>query len=149
MRNSDDLDYYLFPKLMGLAERAWAAEPAWTKGAGLGARRVGLRYDWGRFRNTVGQVELPLLSYLESPVEYRIPLPAARVRNGILEVNTLYPGLTMRYSVDGTDPSIDGNEVGTRVRLDTTSEIRVRAFDRTGRGGRVFTLEPTSPSYQK
>lgn len=149
VRESEMLDYYLFPKLIGLAERAWAEAPAWVEGKDIGARKVGLKYDWGRFRNTVGSVELPLLSYMEDPVRYRIPLPAARVRNGILEVNTTYPGLDLRYTTDGSEPTLEDNSVTMRVRLESRTQIKVRAFDRTGRGGRVFTLEPTSPSYQK
>jgi hexosaminidase len=136
VRNSNNLDYYLFPKLLGLAERAWGQASDWTVPESKNERLEAMDSEWGRFANTVGMVELPRLDYLGNGVAYRIPMPGAVYLGGQLQANIRYPGLEIRYTTDGTEPTASSSLYKGPVRL-TSEEIRLRAFNNVGRGGRT------------
>ena len=58
----------------------------------------------GRVRQPLGQVMLPRLAPYR-PVElrgcgvnYRIPLPGAKIEGGMLSANVRFPGMTIEYS---------------------------------------------------
>src|SRR6266850_4119752 len=55
------LDYMLVPKLFGLAERAWAADPDWVREHDAVKSDSLYRAAWSSFVNVVGQRELPRL----------------------------------------------------------------------------------------
>lgn len=135
VRNSDRLDYYLFPKLLGLAERAWSKAPGWTSPDSKSDRLNAIHADWAIFANTVGAVELPLLDYFDGGVAYRIPMPGAVYLSGQLEANVRYAGLEIRYTIDGTEPTVSSTLYDGSVRV-SADEIRLRAFNALGRGGR-------------
>jgi len=139
VRNSDNIDYYLFPKLIGLAERAWSQAPDWTAPDNKSARLDAMDVAWGRFATTVGRVELPRLDQFGSNVAYRIPLPGAVYLGGQLEANVRYPGLEIRYTVDGTEPTMSSTLYEGPVKL-TSEEIRLKVFDGGGRGGRSLVV---------
>jgi hexosaminidase len=138
------LEFMAFPKLLALAERAWSAEPAWAREPSAARRLDSKEADWNRFANELGQVQLPRLDYLAGGVGYRIPPPGARIRNGLLEANIDFPGLTIRYTTDGSEPSPASPEYREPVSVSGLDSVRVRAFDRLGRGSRVVALEEVS-----
>ena len=78
--NQEIREYQAFPKLLGIAERAWNRNTP-TPGAQMDAA-------WNTFVNTVGQVMFPLLSYYQPVgmrgvgVNYRIPLPGGELDGG-------------------------------------------------------------------
>ncbi|PTL82327.1 beta-hexosaminidase [Vitiosangium sp. GDMCC 1.1324] len=96
------LEYLAFPRMLGVAERAWNPElPPVSEMPTL----------WTRYTNSLGQYVLPRLGVYravdvrgELPerlgVNYRIPLPGARRVEGRLEANVLFPGLVLEYSTD-------------------------------------------------
>ena len=93
-------EYQAFPKLLGVAERAWnrnTPAPAQMPGA------------WDVFVNTLGQVTFPLLSYYRPVgldgvgVNYRIPLPGGKIEAGRLTANVRNPGMTIEFSIDGVN----------------------------------------------
>jgi hexosaminidase len=96
------LEYLAFPRMLGVAERAWNPElPPVSEMPAL----------WARYTNSLGQYVLPRLGVYravdmrgELPerlgVNYRIPLPGARRVDGRLEANVLFPGLILEYSTD-------------------------------------------------
>jgi len=139
LRNSDNLDYYLFPKLLGLAERAWSRAPDWTAPDNKTERLNTMDTSWGRFANTIGRVELPRLDNYGSGVMYRIPMPGAVYLGGQLQANVLYPGLEIRYTTDGTEPTSSSTLYEGPVKL-SADEIRLRVFDGVGRGGRTLVV---------
>ena len=49
------LEYYLFPKMLGLVERAWAPDPEWTGLPKKSKRLAGLDEAWNRFANAIAQ----------------------------------------------------------------------------------------------
>ncbi len=102
LKTPELLEYFAFPKLLGVAERAWNPEPA---------QRQDSPESWARFANSLGQDVLPRLGAYrpvdlrgELPratgVSYRIPMPGAVVLDGTLHASVRYPGLPIEYSTD-------------------------------------------------
>ncbi|MEM9836582.1 MAG: family 20 glycosylhydrolase [Bacteroidota bacterium] len=102
----DMLDYYLWPKILGLAERAWSAPASWEAIADPQERQAALAEDWSNFCNRVGQATLPLLDRYQNGVgvQYRLPPPGGKVINGQLVVKQLFPGVPAYYKIgDGAE----------------------------------------------
>lgn len=139
VRTDDQVEYMLFPRILPLAERAWH-KAEWENDYQAGREYVGgktqhvsqqnLANDWDRFATIVGVKELPRLD--RAGVAYRIPVPGAKIENGVLLANLSYPGLVIEYSLGESDhwqtysaqhpPKVNGsvkvrakNALGTRT----------------------------------
>jgi hexosaminidase len=133
------LDHMLVPKLLGLAERAWAPDPPWaTEMNAVEARRLH-QDDWSRFLNILGKRELPRLAQEHPSVRFRIPAPGLKVADGRVRANIQFPGMTLRYTLDGTEPS-EGSLV-LSGDLPALGTVKVAAFDAVGRKGPTVTAE--------
>ncbi|XP_062609600.1 beta-hexosaminidase-like, partial [Saccostrea cucullata] len=97
IRNTDQMEYMLFPRLLALAERAWHKAP-WESIKDPTRRKLKQQTDWEVFVNKMGHKELRRLE--EMGVKYRLDPPGARFSNSILEVNTVFPGTSTEYSLD-------------------------------------------------
>ena len=75
LRSPAMLEYMAFPRIIALAERAWAKSPAWAEIDDAAERRRQIDNDWNRFANRLGQIELPRLDFLAGGVQYRLPPP--------------------------------------------------------------------------
>jgi hexosaminidase len=129
------LEYMLLPKLLGFAERAWAAEPVWSSAKDSLAAEKAYQQDWNWFVNLLGKRELPRLAYLNGGYQYRIPPVGVIKENGLLKANIQLPGFTIRYTSDGSLPQAN-SPVYTKPLADT-GNVTFRAFDGKGRGGRT------------
>jgi hexosaminidase len=131
---SDQLEeYMLLPKLLGTAERAWAADPVW----GTGVDTIGsASYDsaWNLFVNNCGKRLLPRLSRLGGGYAYRIPAPGVLCRDGRIWANCSLPGFTIRYTADGSEPTMRSPRYSAPLLY--KRGMRLRVFDTRGRGGR-------------
>jgi hexosaminidase len=129
------LEYMLLPKLLGLAERAWAPEPAWARDPDDPGSADLYQDAWSRFANAVGKRELPRLAREHPGLPYRIPTPGLRrTPEGMVLANLALPGFVLRYTTDGTEPTAASAEV--RGPIATNGPVTVAAFDSTGRRGR-------------
>lgn len=121
-------EYQAFPKLLGVAERAWNRNTPTPEQ---------MPAAWNVFVNTLGQVTFPLLSYYQPVdlpgvgVNYRIPLPGGRIDGGVLTANVRNPGMTIQYSVDGASWSTYTGP----VNVGASALLRTRAVD--GRTSRI------------
>jgi hexosaminidase len=135
-QKSDQITEYLaFPKLLGLAERGWAQSPEWAETPDLTRGREMREDAWNLFANLVGQQELPRLDFWRGGVSYRLPPPGASVENGILHANVAFPGLTIRYSLDGSEPN--AQSPAFEKPFPVQGEVLLRTFDHQGRGSRI------------
>ena len=66
LRSPAMLEYMAFPRMIALAERAWARSPAWAEIEDAAERRRQIDYDWNQFANRLGQIELPRLDSLRA-----------------------------------------------------------------------------------
>ncbi len=133
------LEYLAFPKLLGLAERAWAQQPDWAKSAISDANNQLRESDWNQFVNTVGQIELPRLDYFDGGLGYRIPVPGAIIKNNILYANTRFPGLKIKFTTDGSEPNENSELYKESVKVNGV--VKMKSFSEKGRAGRTITLE--------
>lgn len=114
VRTDRQMEYMIFPRVFSVAERAWH-RAAWEQDYQAGKEYIGgethyvdveaQRHDWERFANILGQRELPKLD--KRGIQYRLPLPGARLVNGKLEANTALPGLKIQYSIDNGENWVD------------------------------------------
>ena len=139
IRTADDLEYLAFPKMLGLAERAWSADPEWatTKDTSLSASLY--NQAWSSFVNVVGKRELTKLNYYQGGANFRIPTVGAKQMNGLVHANIQLPGLTIRYTNDGTEPSMSSKQYVEPIGEKGT--IKLRAFDSKGRGSRTIEIK--------
>lgn len=141
IRTDSQVEYMLFPRLLALAERAWTPAP-WTPAYEPGANyawqdpRVGLptlEAGWKDFTGRLG-AQFPLLDRLG--VAYRIAPPGARIVDGMLQANGVFPGTDVEYKTSGGDwvkfvqpvavnapvklrsRSVDGKRASRTVRID-------------------------------
>lgn len=139
VRDPARIDYLVMPRLLAMAERAWAPDPAWATEADPARSAALYRAAWSGFVNVLGQRVLPRLDLDGSAVAYRIAPPGLLVEGGKVLVNHVLPGMQLRYTVDGSDPT-----AGSRAVTGPIAEkglIKVAAFDRTGRRGLVASVD--------
>ena len=132
LRDEESLFYMMFPKLLSLAERAWTPADSWEAAS---AKEILIQQKayWNSFSNTLGQSVLPKLDAYD--VTYRIPSPGAVLDDGRLFANTAFPGQTIRYTTDGTEPTIQSAEYNSPVK--TTGQVKLKTFAENGRSSRT------------
>lgn len=135
VKGQEMMEYYLLPKLFAFAERAWAAAPDWETELDPESRTRRIDADWNEFANRIGRRELPRLDRLFGGFNYRIPMPGAVVKDGVLSANIAFPGLTIRYATDGGEPTVDSPVYTEPIRI--TAPITSAAFSTAGRRGWV------------
>jgi len=132
------MEYLLLPKLLGLAERAWAKDPEWATAPTSTKSNSLYAAAWSKFCNILGKKELPKLSYINQGYQYRIPTAGVTVNNGTVQANMQFPGMTIRYTTDSTEPTINSAVYNTALTQKGTYKFKV--FNTTGRGGRTVTV---------
>ncbi|KAA8484950.1 hexosaminidase [Arcticibacter tournemirensis] len=132
------LEYMLLPKLLSLAERAWAADPAWATDPDPAVSEKLYRLAWSDFLTNLWDRELPRLDYYHRGFSYRIPAPGVILKNGRVLANAESPKLTIRYTIDGTEPN-----AGSPLYKDGVSSkgtILFKAFNAAGRSGNTVKI---------
>jgi len=142
IKTPERLEYMLLPRLLGFAERAWARDPVWATEPVAAKSDSLYQLSWNNFLNVLGKRELPRLSYYKGGYSYRVPKPGVILKNGKYVANIQFPGLTIRYTTDGSDPDAKSKIYIDAVTI-TGNGIKFRAFDSKGRGGNVS--EPVTP----
>jgi len=142
LHSTERMEYMAVPRLLSLAERAWAPQPDWATIENAEALRADRARAWNAFANRLGQRELPRLSARHPTWAYRLPPPGAIIENGRLKVNVGLPGLPVRYTTDGTRPTSASPRYSGPMRVGDEARVKLRTFDTLGRGGRTVTLSP-------
>jgi hexosaminidase len=142
IKSPERLEYMMLPRLLGFAERAWSKDPDWAAGPTSAKSDSLYHAAWVNFVNVLGKRELPRLSYYDGGYNYRVPKPGVVLQGGKYMANTQFPGLTIRYTTDGTDPDANSTLYNDAVTKDRNA-LKFRAFDTKGRGGNVS--EPVTP----
>ncbi|WP_228098416.1 family 20 glycosylhydrolase [Chitinilyticum piscinae] len=138
VRDAGRLEYLAMPRVIALAERAWAADPGWTTMADAAARQAKMDADWNEFANRLGQRELARLDGFLGGYGYRIPLPGAKIENGKLFANVSAPGLTIRYSLDGSEPTAASPVYIAPV--EALGTVKLAAFSSSNRKSRTVIV---------
>ena len=142
IKSTERLEYMLLPRLLGFAERAWSKDPDWATEPNAAKSDSLYQIAWVNFLNVLGKRELPRLSYLDGGYNYRVPKPGVVLQDGKYAANIQFPGLTIRYTTDGTDPDAKSKIYNDAVTI-SGNTVKFRAFDTKGRGSNVS--EPVTP----
>ncbi len=133
------IESYLLPRLIIFSDNAWR-ERSWETIQNEARFKAAFDRDWNAMVNTIGQREFKRLDSLFGGYQYRIDPPGAVLRGGVLSANNEYPGFTIRYTTDGSEPTADSPVLArpTRVQGET---IKLKSFNELGRSSRTATLE--------
>lgn len=138
LRSPADLEYKLLPKMLGLAERAWAPDPQWAGIKDTVQAQQAYTAAWSVFANTLGKNVLPFLDTYNGGYSYRIPTPGAVVKDGQVWANVQFPGMVIRYTTDGKEP--DTRSAVYTGPFSAKGKVRLRVFNIAGRGGRSVEI---------
>ena len=121
IRSFEQIEYYLFPKVFGLAERAWNAQPSWALSPDSKVYAdVKRKYNAG-----IVTYELPRLA--KRGINFRVSPPGIIVKDGLLFVNTTNPNAVIRYTTDGSEPTENSVKWQTPIACDAP-QIKAKAF---------------------
>ena len=124
LRSSDEVQYLLLPKLMGVSERAWTAVPEWSKDLADTEAYNEARHQYNL---KIGTRELPLLRGLG--YNFRVGPPGIKLEDGKLLINTQYPDELVTYTLDGSEPTIDSPRWTAPVPVKNQPQvIKAKAF---------------------
>ena len=135
IRNEDILDYMFMPNIIVFSQKAWSQDPEWMKISDKTKREFTLDYEWNKFTNTIGQRVLPIINNIYGGLSYDLPKPGGIIKNDSLYANSVFPGLNIKYTLDGSIPDIESMNYDNPVKLNKDDVINLRLFDDKGRGG--------------
>lgn len=120
----DRPDYMLFPRVCALAEVSWTPQ---------------VQRSWPEFWERLTSQHLDRLD--AAGVAFRIPLPTARRSGNEITVSLPYPNADVRYTVDGSDPTLSSPRYQDPVLAAEGVVFKMRTFRPNGRGSRSVTLD--------
>jgi hexosaminidase len=132
------LEYMAMPRLLGLAERAWAPDPAWAREADPARAKELHAQAWSVFVHQAGQQLLPRLTREMPGLNWRIAPPGLQREDSRVRVNHQLPGLVLRATTDLSEPTASSPAVTGPI--ETRATVRAAAFAPDGRRGAVSTL---------
>ena len=135
IRNEDILDYMFMPNIIVFSQKAWSQDPEWMKISDKTKRENTLDYEWNKFTNTIGQRVLPIIDNIYGGLSYDLPKPGGIIKNDSLYANSVFPGLNIKYTLDGSLPDIESMNYNNPVKLNQDDIVNLRLFDNKGRGG--------------
>ncbi|UKJ07251.1 family 20 glycosylhydrolase [Solitalea lacus] len=138
IKTPERLEYMLLPRLLGLAERAWAQDPRWAQVKDSVEFYKMYNQAFSTFANVIGKRELPRLDYYSGGYQYRIPPVGAVIQNGKVMANIQLPGFKIVYTTDGSNPN--QKSAVYNQPIESKGTIKLQALDSKGRGGKITTL---------
>ncbi len=106
VRGFENMEYLLFPKMMGLAERGWKAFPEWEALSGAEEQAV-FEKELAFYYRRINLREMPYWEKMD--VNYHLASPGVIIKDGMIHANTHVSGAQIRYTTDGTDPAADSH----------------------------------------
>ena len=140
IRNEDILDYMFMPNIIVFSQKAWSQDPKWTKISDKTKREFTLDYEWNKFTNTIGQRVLPIIDNIYGGLSYDLPKPGGIIVNDSLYANSAFPGLNIKYTLDGTTPNSNSKNYVTPLKINQSESVHLRLFDNNGRGGNTIMV---------
>lgn len=132
------MNHLLMPRLLALAERAWAPAPAWAEQVDRSAAESARRMHFARFSVLLGEAVLPYVEQRFPNLAYRLPAPGAKIVDGAVQANYAWPGVTLRYARGDARPGPASPVLDGAVRVD--GPLTIAAFTRSGRVSPSVTL---------
>ena len=141
IRNEDILDYMFMPNIIVFSQKAWSKVPKWISVQDKNEREITLDHEWNKFRNTIGQRVLPMIENIYGGLSYDLPKPGGIIKNDSLYANSAFPGLSIKYTLDGSLPNSESMNYKNPVKLNQDDIVNLRLFDNKGRGGYTIQVD--------
>ncbi|RKO70427.1 beta-N-acetylhexosaminidase [Sphingobacterium puteale] len=130
------LEEMIFPRLIAIADRAWAQEQAWEKGNSYDEATY--RKSYTAFIKKLGEDELRKLDIINGGYTYRLPKLGIKKEGNQLYINTDYPGFKVYYTENGSTPNLKSKEVNGAIPFQAGNKYLFKVFDSKGRSGDVI-----------
>ena len=135
IRNEGILDYMFMPNIIVFSQKAWSHDDSWMNITDLDLKRIKIQEEWNKFANNIGQRLLPMVDDIYGGLSYDLPKPGGKIVNDSLYANTVFPGLHIKYTLDGSIPLNSSETFTSPLKVNKDEIINLRLFDNTGRGG--------------
>ena len=133
--NEDILDYMFMPNIIVFSQKAWSDNPKWMNTSDMELRSEILDLEWNRFSNNIGQRVLPIVDNIFGGLSYDLPKPGGLIVNDSLYANSAFPGLNIKYTLDGTIPNSNSKNYVDPLKISKDDIVHLRLFNDNGRGG--------------
>ena len=141
IRNEGILDYMFMPNIIVFSQKAWSHENSWMDISNNDSKREKIENEWNKFANNIGQRVLPMVDNTFGGLAYDLPKPGGIVANDTLYANTVFPGLNIKYTLDGSNPEFSSETFTSPIKINEGDIINLRLFNNTGRGGNSIMVE--------
>ena len=139
--DEDVLDYMFMPNIIVFSQKAWSQDDSWMSISDKEIKNQTLEIEWNKFTNNLGQRVLPIVDEIFGGLSYDLPKPGGIIVNDSLYANTVFPGLDIKYTLDGTVPDSNSENYTTPVKIKTDEVVHLRLFDKKGRGGNDIKVD--------
>ena len=133
--DEDILDYMFMPNIIVFSQKAWSQDYSWMSISDKEIKNQTLEIEWNKFTNNLGQRVLPIVDEIFGGLSYDLPKPGGIIVNDSLYANTVFPGLDIKYTLDGTVPNSSSENYTIPIKIKDDDIVHLRLFDKTGRGG--------------
>ncbi|MFL2628574.1 MAG: family 20 glycosylhydrolase [Candidatus Marisimplicoccus sp.] len=137
----DVLDYMFMPNIIVFSQKAWSQDNLWMSISDKEIKDQTLEIEWNKFTNNLGQRVLPIVNEIFGGLSYDLPKPGGIIVNDSLYANTVFPGLDIKYTLDGSVPDSNSENYTAPVKIKTDEVVHLRLFDKKGRGGNDIKVD--------
>ena len=141
IRNEGILDYMFMPNIIVFSQKAWSHDNSWMDISNNDVKREKIDIEWNKFANNVGQRVLPMVDNIFGGLSYDLPKPGGKVINDTLYANTVFPGLNIKYTLDGSIPKESSENFKSPIKINDDDIVNLRLFNNKGRGGNSIIVE--------
>ena len=140
IRNESILDYMFMPNILVFSQKAWSHDNSWMNIDDPSSKRITQESEWNKFSNNIGQRLLPIVDNIFGGLSYDLPKPGGIIIDNKLFANTVFPGLDIKYTLDGSEPILSSKTYESPIEVKDSDTINLRLFDKTGRGGNTILV---------
>ena len=141
IRNEGILDYMFMPNIIVFSQKAWSHDNSWMDISNNDIKREKIDNEWNKFANNVGQRVLPMVDNIFGGLSYDLPKPGGKIINDTLYANTVFPGLNIKYTLDGSIPKESSENFKSPIKINDDDIVNLRLFNNKGRGGNSIIVE--------
>ncbi len=121
LRNYSEVENLVIPKIFGLVERGWNSTPDWA------GNDEAMAQSRAKYNMNIATWELPMLH--KRGYNFHVAQPGIIVKEGKLLANAQYPQAQIRYTLDGSEPTLASPLWTAPVKVDSKCAlIKAKAF---------------------
>jgi hexosaminidase len=121
VRSFEMIEYSMFPKMFGLIERSWNAQPQWAQTK----REQMYETEKQLYNAKISNKELPRLAKMK--INFRLAQPGIKIIDGLLHANSYIPNAEIRYTTDGSEPAAQST-LWTEPVACHSKQVKAKAF---------------------